>query len=128
MVGKKRIYSVVRVTQDAKKRLDNAKKLANTSFSEAILRYMPPENDIWKDELADHVDALKELFSQKKDILESIRYIILYSEELPDDLKQVCDEEVRARLSDLSHYVLAQKKKAKEGKRVLQKCRTEKRE
>jgi hypothetical protein len=42
--------------------------------------------------------------------------IILYSEQLPEDSMRECDEEVRARLNELSHYVFEQKKKEEDKK------------
>jgi hypothetical protein len=45
-----------------------------------------------------------------------MRLIILYSEQLPEDSMQECDEEVRAGLNELSHYVFELKKK-EEGKK-----------
>lgn len=57
-----------------------------------------------------------------------MRLIILYSEQLPEDSMRECDEEVRARLNELSHYVFELKKKEeRENASVLPKGRTQKR-
>jgi hypothetical protein len=41
---------------------------------------------------------------------------IQYSEQLSKDSMRECDEELRARLNELSHYVFEQKKKEDEKK------------
>lgn len=114
-------YASMKVEMEAKKRLDAAQKLTKSSFSAIILRYVPPEKDIWKEELANRIDELKGLFPRKRDLLESFRYVLLYSEELPDDLKDECTSHVERALNDLSHYVVEQRKRS-----VLPKGRTQK--
>ncbi|MGB7002515.1 MAG: hypothetical protein WBE22_11040 [Halobacteriota archaeon] len=59
---------------------------------------------------------LKERFPKKEPVLEYMRLIILYSEQLSEDSMRECDEEVRARLNELSHYVFEQKKKEEDKK------------
>jgi len=41
---------------------------------------------------------------------------VQYSEQLPEDSMRECDEEVRARLNELSHYVFELKKKEEDRK------------
>ena len=62
---------------------------------------------------------LKERFPKKEPILEYMRLIILYSEQLSEDSMRECDEEVRARRNELSHYVFEQKKKEVEKTQVF---------
>jgi predicted translin family RNA/ssDNA-binding protein len=92
-----------------------------------ILKYLPPFDDIWKEELNHLFKELKERFPNKEPVLEYMRLIILYSEQLSEDSMRECDEEVRARLNELSHYVFELKKKEDEKKvSVLPKGRTQK--
>lgn len=118
-MGRKKT-AVIRIDEQAKKRLDVARKYTDRSYTDLILQYTPPSEDFWKDELFNHINALIKLFPEKREILEFIRYIILYSEELPQSSRIECDELVKSTLNDLSHRVLASRE------RVLKNNRTEK--
>lgn len=109
-------FVVMKVEEEAKRRLDIVKEFMKRPYSDIILKYLPPFDDIWKEELYQLFKDLKERFPKKEPILEYMRLIILYSEQLPEASMRECDEEVRARLNELSHYVFEQKKKEEDKK------------
>ncbi|MDI6810880.1 MAG: hypothetical protein QMD80_04285 [archaeon] len=108
MKGKKK-WAMIRITEEARERLENYKMQTADSYSRIILKNINPPT--WKDKLFEHFKSLEEDFPDKTGILEYMRVIILNSKELPSDLSAEYDKEVELRLNDLSHFGLELKKK-----------------
>ncbi len=109
MKSKRKEWVFIRVTEDARAKLEKYKAQTGESYSRIILKNINPPT--WKDKLFEHFKSLEEDFPDKTGILEYMRIIILNSKELPSNLSEEYDKEVELRLNELAHYSLELKKK-----------------
>ena len=98
--GKKK-WAMIRVTEDARKRLAGYKILTDDTYSTVILKNVEPPKDIWINLLDEGFKTLEADFPDKEGLLEYMKVIIFKSKSLSKELAQKYDKEAKSRLSEL---------------------------